>query len=555
MRSSVKIGIVLIMLLSSLTFYPVFSQAPSSQTVSISDDQDDFFVTEIGVGFNSPLVTILDPNMDIRALLVFRDIEINFWNSIDNATLRLRTGNTLSFDNDSSVTIYGVKESDFNGYGAPSSVLSAPLTTAHVNYNTSQFYGDVTHEIDVTEIVDELKSDPYWDGDGYTPGTGDTDHMGFIILGAEGHETRYFIDYSSGSGQEAELEIHWDHSLPPPPGYPGADYNETYRDLDIWSINASEVGWINYGNYNFYDISGGEALQIVSDTELIGTAIRAGSSDDFRLHRSNPSNTDFVLMSINISDVQDANGASKMNPAHLFGHANANKSVFDIDNDLNSGVFLTITTPTNNTDQIFAFAITTHKAGLYNRIYGTEYNITRDRDRYFLNISYDYPNKDFIVSVYNDSGFSNLLETVSRVGYANILTGYGHEYAFNTESRATYSDRVSFNTLVTGGITWIGTDENGTVIVESDSYDDILIQIDDYLDPDPLDPDPPSEGWDPTGPFARFRVRFYIFILGVVMFWGPLTVWAYQRPTGYQFVIGAFIMLVGCAFMVAAGSV
>ena len=97
---------------------------------------------------------------------------------------------------------------------------------------------------------------------------------------------------------------------------------------------------------------------------------------------------------------------------------------------------------------------------------------------------------------------------------------------------------------------------NGTVIGGPyDTYDEAEDAVDDILDPHPEDPDPGSQGWDQTGPFTRFKTRFYIFLMGCGMIWGPLMLFAYQRPTGYAFVIGLFVMLIGLGFLIHAGTV
>ena len=112
--------------------------AEESQTIHITFVDDDGFITETGAHFpGSGLVTVLDPNMDIHSYLVFRMIEINSFEILTNATLRLRTASSLPFDANSTITIYGVKDGEFPGFSSPQAVPSYPLTFAHVDYNTS----------------------------------------------------------------------------------------------------------------------------------------------------------------------------------------------------------------------------------------------------------------------------------------------------------------------------------------------------------------------------------------------------------------------------------
>ena len=234
---------------------------PQSQTVKIIDTRDDMFITEIGIGIDTSLVTIKDPNMDIRAFLVFRELDINYWEPLKNATLRLRTSNTLSFDADSSISVYGMALSDlqYEGYLLPSTVLSIGFTDAYTNYNTSEFYGGQWHEINVTSIIEELIRTPNWDGDG-ADGTETGDAIGFHLVGAEGDDKRYFYDFSVGNNFEAQLVLHWNWIPPPPAGDPQADFNETYRGYNIWTvdpdIDENRTGIGADVNWNIINVTG-----------------------------------------------------------------------------------------------------------------------------------------------------------------------------------------------------------------------------------------------------------------------------------------------------------
>jgi len=207
---------------------------PQDQTISIVDTHDDRWITELGRHFDSPLVQILDPDSDLTSYLIFRGVEINFWEPLTNATLRLRTTSNQSFD-DSSVTIYGMKVDELQTISVGASfILSVPYTTAYVTYNTSLFSGVGWHDIDVTAIVEELIRAHNWDGDGVT-GTETGDAIGFVILGAKGSDPRWFQDYRSSIANSADLRIQWNHMPPlisPPPVF---DWVEQYRNFTIWN--------------------------------------------------------------------------------------------------------------------------------------------------------------------------------------------------------------------------------------------------------------------------------------------------------------------------------
>lgn len=206
----------------------------------------DWFATESGIGHGGPLVTVLDPNMDIYSYLWFEDIKVNYWQYVENATLWLRTASTMDFDADSSFTIYGVNDyrhfgsgtKGSNPFAVPSELINAPKTSAYVTYNSSEFHGPQWWNISVTNIVRELKSNPYWDGPGFVrsdPG----DNMAFIILGGKGSDSRWFYAIEAGNGMEAKLEIHWGGSSHPPSGYEDAFFIETHGNYTIWRINAT----------------------------------------------------------------------------------------------------------------------------------------------------------------------------------------------------------------------------------------------------------------------------------------------------------------------------
>jgi len=259
---------------------------PQDQTISITDTHDDKFITEAGIGIDAWLCHILDPDMDIKSYLVFRELEVNYWEPLENATLRLRTTVNLDFEADSSVTIYGMDFSNLQdeGWLTPSNVLMMPLTSAYVNVNTSQLYGQVWHEIDVTSIVEELIREYGWDGDGHA-GTETGDAIGFIILGAEGHDTRWFIDYHYGTPSLAsQLVIHWNHEPPPPVDLPDyAKFNETLGNYTIWKVSPSNLLDMAYWNGTHEQYM--EVNTNSSDVEISGVTDQGNMPHSYQIIR------------------------------------------------------------------------------------------------------------------------------------------------------------------------------------------------------------------------------------------------------------------------------
>ena len=108
-------------------------------------------------------------------------------------------------------------------------------------------------------------------------------------------------------------------------------------------------------------------------------------------------------------------------------------------------------------------------------------------------------------------------------------------------------------------MTWFIVDPNGTLspvvdvdgdgnIDEGDAESQIELLVD-----DPEDPNPGGQ-WD-TGPFSRFKTRFYIFMIGIGLLWGPVMIFAWRRPTGYEFIVGILLMTMGLGFLIHAGTV
>ena len=133
-------------------------------------------------------------------------------------------------------------------------------------------------------------------------------------------------------------------------------------------------------------------------------------------------------------------------------------------------------------------------------------------------------------------------QIISSLGFGIARIGTAEYYTFLTD-------------VLPENKTWVVTFQNGTVIDDLDSYDDATTLIDVLLGPDTRDPNPPSQGWDETGPFTRFQTRLYFLLIGFFMVFGPMGVWAMKRPSGYEMVIGAFIILIGFSLMFAAGQV
>ena len=112
-----KIALVVFFTIMLFSTMKIVEAAYESQTIRISDTAHDGFVTESGIMWaESTQIHVLDPNMEIRAFLMFENIEINSYEVLNNATLRLRTASSLPADPGSNIYIYGVKAQNFLGF-------------------------------------------------------------------------------------------------------------------------------------------------------------------------------------------------------------------------------------------------------------------------------------------------------------------------------------------------------------------------------------------------------------------------------------------------------
>ena len=574
MISKGKAGLVLIVVFTMIVNFTAqaFDQ---DMTRHIESTDQDIFVLETGVAIDANFMTVLSPDMDIRGMLFFEDIKINSWEVLINATLRLRTFHARSFDAESKITIYGIRDYGGFGYsegrtgapGSPSAILGLPLTDVSVNYNTSQFYGSSWKEIDVTSLVNEMKNDRHYDGPG-SDSSDRGDDMIFMIFGAEGHEPRSFYDFRAGNNLEAQLVLHWTDSPPPPPG--GA-FNESYRGLNIFVIdhngaNRTGEGFsLNWNNLNMTELTEtdpGNDLTLNTDTWLHIQNMEAVDNNAMYNDTGAPANITsfFVRLGINVTSVTNNLGAGS-------------DRVFDV-------ASVSTATPVGGGGLLDGLA--GDQAGLF--IYLADDDVTwrfRLIERSGAAFVFDASgppkletdgNILYVEFVFVDDGIQNYIryqefsdetfQTLIRTSTLTLTQASGPmrypkvsaALSFGT-SRITAEFYTFLDFELAENKTWVVAYENGTTINECPSYDCAIIFVDDLLGVDPAEPEPKSQGWEETGPFTRFKTRFYILLIGVVMVFGPLFYWSMSRPSGYEFVIGAFIMFVGFALMYAAGQV
>jgi hypothetical protein len=551
-------------------------RAPGSrvQTIPISRDYDDGFVTPAGIGIRSALVHLLDPNMDITSWVFFHEIDIDGHEPLDNATLTLTSASTLPFDADSSVTVYGVYDYDLQGLGAepprmsPADILGMPLTQAFVNVNTSQFYGGATLDIDVTDIVQEIKTHPHWDGDGFLDlGTGDS--MMFIILGAE-DETRYFYSYREDPARSASLEIGYNSQPPPPPGYPDATYNGTYRGSHIWIIPGLGSNRTGLGfdvNWNLLNLTSPGMTETDANGDIVinnatMATITSWRKDAISSYWNDSGVADidtfFMRYRINVTAVNNPS-AVQGNPIVLGPGLStvapnlANGMAYGVGGD-----WIGLMGIVDTDDNRFRVWIR-ERTGPADQTVKASYWIGASEMKMLYIELYVNMTAPFIgYNIYNDPEFTDLNRTRDHVPtlatgpfrYVQALAGMGQ--AVEGGAYSTFTAFTYLTMPVASNDTYRITDENGT-----DTTCGLLLTEEEAkacIDqgeggPDPQEANPPGQDWPTEGPFTRFRMRSYFFLVGFFCFWGPIWFFSWKRPSGYYLLVGALIMLTGLGLM------
>lgn len=550
-----------------------------SQTVRIDGSENDGFVTESGIMWaDTDLIHVLDPNMEIVAFLMFENIEINSYEVLNNATLRLRTASSQPADPDSNVWIYGVKQQNFLGFFSPADVTGAIRTFAFVNYNTSAFSGPSWKEIDVTDIVSELINNPGWDGDDIG---GISDNIGFVIRGPDGgYDTRYFYDEIVGNGLEAQLVINWGDAPPDPtpspgdpplpPGDPDPEVNETYREYVIWEVDHNgpnrtgeglDLSWNSVNMSELTEIDSGGVLTLNNDTWLTVTNLQAQQWDSMYNDSGGGIDTAFLRCAINISAVTNNLGAGSDRVYAVTGISTNSPVGGGGLADGGAGDWAGIVIYIAADDSTWRFRLMERSGAAVVLSPSGLAHTEGDGNIYYVEFLFydDGPQNYLMYRIYLDPEFTVLHELEV---YTLTVAAGPMRYPQLSSSLAAGLSRITneFYTFLDFELaensTWIVTDENGTIIVQGlDDYEDAIDWIEELLGPDPQDPDPPLEDWPQTGPFQRFRARLYILIIGIGMVFGPLFFWSMSRPSGYEFTIGSFIMLIGFALMYAAGQV
>ncbi len=544
--------------------------ASEIQTIEVIDTEDDGFITPSNnIIDTSALIHTSDPVMDIWAFWVFDDVDIESYEKLNNATLRLRGASTLDFDADNGFTLraFTLDNLQNSWRPLPGMIKILPRTSSYRNVNTSNWYGPTWFEIDVTNIVREVINRYEWDGDA----VGSGDSIGFIAI-AVADETRYFYDYSGGPTYSAELVIGFGEDPPPPPAPPPAYnestftfvnetvtvvVNETSGDTETIDIfySLDPGAWLNFSTFTAYGAQSGKITGL-NDTWFQVTNMY-GDSDcylrrDYEDHRDNTSEAVSVKFGIKW-EALPWTGPDAYTFVNMWGVSDE----IDESQRWTTGYSFEERTWTDKSmgtgwahdagalKDSFTWSPQYMEVGLPYTLY---YDLRLDMDTGFMN-----------ASLYNDIDMTDLNVTYNTV----IVPRPGWPWVPEYEYLIAPSLPATTNTGFTGE--FISRDDagiegwwlvwgNGTIIGVFDTYDDAIDALDGIVDPDPADPDPPGADYPTTGPFTLFKTRLYILIIGLGLWLGPIMFLAYQYDRGLsagQFAGALIVMLIGLGLTLA----
>lgn len=164
-------------------------------------------------------ISLTRPETDVYTGLMFQGLNISQGDLINNATLRLYYD--IEFEPGSvDATLYGYDQvTGATFFTTANQLINTPLTGSRVIMNLTGISSAGWLEYDVTAIVQELTSRPFWNI---------SDNLGFIIQGAEGQEHRTIVSNILYPTRWPQLNVTWaDTGLP-------ANETQSYKGYTIF---------------------------------------------------------------------------------------------------------------------------------------------------------------------------------------------------------------------------------------------------------------------------------------------------------------------------------
>jgi len=212
------------LLVPALAYADSGSWITRDKTLDEEYRRDSFYVKTSGeINDISLSIPLVNPNFDVVAYLLFKNITVQPGRLINDANLTLNFAlDYTPTGDDIMVSVYGY-DSEILSPG-PIATASPPLTTAHKDVNLQSITSETLLDIDVTNIIQEIVNKNYWD-------TGDD--IALVILGSTGAVSR---SYQSNYGvKRPELSIRYGESPETPEGAEGFEFVESYKGYDIYN--------------------------------------------------------------------------------------------------------------------------------------------------------------------------------------------------------------------------------------------------------------------------------------------------------------------------------
>lgn len=584
MKTKIKVIAIIIFILLAIIPFPTVRAPYQSQTIQVNQASDDGFVLSTGVLFNSDLLQLQDPMLVTYTFMAFRDVDINFWEPLNNASLFVRGGGTLTFDPDAYVIIRGILPLGATyptGVPAnigPDDVLNLPRTTAYVRWNISDVYGPNWFNVSITPIIEEIKNDARWDGDGNIFG-GVGDDIMLVIFSAP-NVLRFVHAYDSDPNRAPYITINWDLAPSPPVGVGEVEYNSTYRGITIWRETDD---WFNYTMYNQSRSDVGNEIVYIGYDKYNTTNIR--DEDALRLQYNwtepvpvNASGWITRKFGIDLEDFQNVNPAEAGYITLIWCIHNHDTNITRFYNGTDDvgegGVFMSIETDTASNNVRFEFRSGEEKGVGIQYATGGDvspwYGQAGAPYRVYIKIQFNPTTWAHRTTYYSDPEMTTITHSdadtfVEVAGWGvidfstayleNVLLGSGdpqnpHDGDWVRIEHFRFNEDRAF----------IPTFPNGTAIPicpgPFDTIEECQACIDTFLGgPDPFEPDPPGQDFPQTGGFTRFRMRLYFLAIGLSCLTGPMLFFAWKRPSGYYVACGLIIMLIGLGLIISIGQI
>lgn len=368
------------------------------------------------------------------------------------------------------------------------------------NYNIQTFSN-------YTEMISRVPSYNYrnWDLDDVHGGKwNDSPNIGILVNGATGFDNdticfliysdrgiwfRYFNTIDSFVDYAPRLHIIsyiYEYEEEPPSGAEDSEFIETYRDLDIWMINRT--GWVNYTNgWTVSDAS--DFIDVENSTYVLLNNIE-NKGDSAYIGKVSTSVSGNVKFGLNVTGVIDGQSSSSEPLIVLYGFGTQPEGLgnfyeYNGNNNWFIGVAIYDSDADGFLNDYFRFGFICYdEMSLYYPAKGMNYSL----GVYWLDLNYDFSNKDISINIYNESDMSTLLEIRELDNYVPLENSYEDEYAFNTIYDLVGVDEGyvngSLKSLADDFIYYV-TDEDENIIVELTDPDitieDVRAWIDNYL--------------------------------------------------------------------------